>query len=500
MVLRTGSYHESISITANTVTIQNYPGEAVWFDGSSSISGFVKSGSSWVLGGWTAKFDSSPTYTAGAPDTGAAGGFVNYTLAPMAAHPDQVWINDVAQRQVSAAGQVVPGSFYVDYATSRLYLGSDPTGRTVRASDLGKAITIRTANSRLLGVGIRRYADSIPTMGAVTAERPGIKIENAVFSDMATTGLSLDSTGIIANRITAVRNGLLGIHGVYADNLRLSNIYASGNNTEQFNQAPVSGGAKITRTRGIAVDHSSFDGNNGPGLWLDESTYNSTIIASTFRNNKGHGMSLEISAKTVVADNLIANNGGNGIKLNDTSDATIWNNTFMGNNRPLNIVEDARRASDRSVPGHDPRQAFPDPTMSWIIGPATVRNNVFAGTAGNCELCVEDYSHQYSAEQFRVTALGDVYQRDSAGSPSWLVVWSTGGGNPKVFNTLSAFHQATQQEAQGLELTGVEAVTGAGKLTAAVTSTQAGFSQSLPAAVASLVGQPAGTRKAGAFL
>ena len=39
-----------------TFTIQAYPGEAVWLDGSSAVTDWVKSGNVWVKSGWTAAF------------------------------------------------------------------------------------------------------------------------------------------------------------------------------------------------------------------------------------------------------------------------------------------------------------------------------------------------------------------------------------------------------------------------------------------------------------
>ena len=61
----------------------------------------------------------------------------------MAAHPDQIFIDGAPVAQVATRAQVGPGKFYVDYATDELVLGSDPTGKQVRASDLGGAALTR---------------------------------------------------------------------------------------------------------------------------------------------------------------------------------------------------------------------------------------------------------------------------------------------------------------------------------------------------------------------
>ena len=133
IVLRAGTYHEFVVVNKD-VTIQSYPHEPVWLDGSSAVTGWARSGATWKVGGWTTKFDSSPSYTRGSSGSTAAGwSFINPSY-PMAAHPDQVWIDGVAQAQVSSLSGVSAGKFYVDYASNSLYFGSDPTGHAVRAA------------------------------------------------------------------------------------------------------------------------------------------------------------------------------------------------------------------------------------------------------------------------------------------------------------------------------------------------------------------------------
>ena len=146
--------------------------------------------------------------------------------------------------------------------------------------------------------------------------------------------------------------------------------------------------------------------------WMNPSI-TPAIHGNDIQDNSSHGLSLELSAKVGVVNNVIAGNDGHGLKVNNTSEVQIWNNTFSANGRAVNIVQDGRRASNPDVPGHDPRQTFPDPTMSWINGPVEIRNNIFANpTPGtDCLLCVEDYSGTFSAEQLKVTALGDAYHR-----------------------------------------------------------------------------------------
>ncbi|MFT4297379.1 MAG: right-handed parallel beta-helix repeat-containing protein [Micropruina sp.] len=500
VVVRGGVYRESVTISKQ-VTLQNYSKEAVWLDGSTPVSGWVADGTTWRKDGWTTRFDHSPTYTQGAKDsTVPYWQFVNPNTYPMAAHPDQVFVNGSPLQQVKSKSLVKDGTFYLDEGTSKLYIGSNPSGKTVEASTTVKALSIRGANSVVRGIGVRRYSPSVFHIASVTIEQPGVQLENVVIADSATTGLSVQREKVKLNQVTVTGSGMLGIHGRFADNLTMTKVLSTKNNDEHFNLAPVSGGAKFGASRGITVVNSSFSGNYGHGFWEDVSVYNSVFRQSDFSDNTGTGLFLEISAKVVVGDSTFARNQEFGIKVNNTSNVKIWNNTFVGNGRPLNIVQDTRRNTNRYDQAVDPRISWPDPEMPWTLGPVTVRNNVIANptTAANCLVCVEDYSATKTAEQMGVTFNGNVYGRATS-KPTWLAIWSRGkvNPNPYVFTTLAAFKSTTGQEARGREYVGTNIVDGNLKLTSAVKSVEASVAEALPSDVATAIGRTAGSRTLG---
>ncbi|WP_460366919.1 right-handed parallel beta-helix repeat-containing protein, partial [Actinocorallia lasiicapitis] len=490
VVVRGGTYHETVKAD-RTVTIQPYPGEAVWLDGSVAVGGWRAEGGRWVKDGWTAQFDSSPSYTKGAKDgTAAAWTFLNKNY-PYAARPDQVFVDGKQLRQVGSAAAVTEGTFFPDYAAQRLYLGTNPAGRDVRATDLADGVHLTAPGSVLRGVGVRRYATSIPGLGTVKVSGRDSTVENVTVTDAATTGVSAVAPRVTLRNVTVVRAGMLGVHGNYADGVQLSGVRAEDNNIEHFNGSPVAGGIKITRTRGVRVTGSYAAGNDGKGLWLDESVYDSTVTGNDFSRNTGHGISWEISAKAVFAGNVITGNGGDGLRVNDSNGAEIWNNTITGNGRTVNLVQDGRRAANLSTAGHDPRQKLPDPTMTWLLGDIRLGNNVLgAPKAGpNCVLCVEDYSHERRAEDMKIAADGNLYHRPD-GTPAWLVVWSSGPGNPRTFTTLAAFRSATGQEPHGSSPTG--------PLQPPTTAQTTATAQPLPSPIASLLGTTPTTRTLGA--
>lgn len=507
IVLRQGVYHESVTIPATkTLTLQNYPGEVVWFDGSSRVTAWAADSGAWRLDGWTSEFDASPTYTKGAPDGTAPGwGFVNAAY-PMAAHPDMVFIDGVGQRQVASRDQVTPGSFYVDYATDRLYLGSDPTGHQVRGSDLARALLIQGPNSVVRGIGFHRYAVSVPTKGTVVSSARGVTIENVLITDSATQGLFVGGRGLgennVIRHVTADRNGMLGIESSYADGLLIDGVRATGNNTERFNNAPVSGGFKMGRARNITVKDSVFSDNLSTGLWFDESVYNATVTGNDVQRNTGNGIAYEISAEALIADNLITGNAATGLKVNNASEIDVWNNTIVGNSgRPVWFVQDSRVASDLSAPGHDPRQTLPDPTVTWLLGPLTIKNNIIGGaTSANCILCVEDGSLLRTPAQIGITSDGNVLYRTAATAPTWLSTWPRGARTATVSTTLAAHRLATGQDTHSLEFTGAAPVDATYRPTPALTAQQGTVAQPLSAAAARSTGYPAGERHLGAWL
>ncbi|GAA3945153.1 hypothetical protein GCM10023085_29100 [Actinomadura viridis] len=502
IVLRAGTYHESVTVPeGKRLTIQAHPGEAVWFDGSERVAGWTAEGGAWVRKDWTASFDASPTYTAGA----AASDDPDFQFVdpahPMAAHPDQVWIDGTAQRQVGSRGQVKRGTFYVDKGARRLYLGSDPGGREVRASTLAEAITVRGDRSVLRGIGVRRYATSLPQLGSVKIVAADVTVENVAVTDSATTGLSVLGPHARVRRFTATRNGMLGIHANHADDLRIELVRATRNNLERFKPAPVSGGIKITRSRTVTVTTSLLADNLGKGLWLDESVHDSTVTGNRIVRNLGHGIVLELGAKAVIAGNLVRDGGGDAIKINNSSGVEIWNNTLTGNGRTIHLVQDPRSPDDPRTPGRDPRRPYPDPTMTWRLGQITVANNTLANARDDapCLLCVEDHTRRRAASAMEITVNGDIYVRPDSGSPRRLVVWARGKGDPYTFTDLDDFRSATRQEARGTAYDDPDAAGPDGALGGSVAAAAHAAALPLPERLAKLLGHPAGTRHMGAW-
>jgi parallel beta-helix repeat protein len=494
VVVRGGTYHQGgLSITS-PVTVQSYPGEKVWFDGARTVSGFTPVGRTWAHAGWRPVFDHSPTYRQGANDAKTDQWRWINPAYPMASYPDMVWMHGAAQRQVRTRAQVVPGTFFVDTSHHVLYLGTDPTGRTVEASDLQQFAVIRAADVTIRGIGVRRYATSVPQMGALTVYGANATLEAVEVDDNATQGIGIGSTGATLRHVTADGNGLLGIQAVYADGIVLDAVRAERDDSEHFNPAPNAGGIKITRSRGVTLRNSVVSHNEAQGFWCDESCFGMTIVGNDLVGNSAAGIITEISDTGTVADNVVTDNHDDGLRVADTGNLQVWNNTFARNKRDISITQDSRTQTDLGVAGHDPRQSLPDSTVPWLTSNITIRNNVLDCATGDSLLGVEDFTLARTAEQMGVSADHDGYARSSPLTPMWLTVWSAGqshGGDPFVFLSLPEFRAGTHQEAHGQEAesAGPDAVTVFPSLVAAP----------LPRGVAVLVRKASGTAHIGAW-
>ncbi|WP_394553151.1 right-handed parallel beta-helix repeat-containing protein [Agromyces sp. MMS24-JH15] len=452
IVLRAGEYHESVQVTSTSgLTFQPYPGEEVWLDGSVVVDGWVAEGDRWVHDGWDVVLDSSPTFERGAPENEEQ----NWTFVdkahPMAAHPDQVWVDGTPLAQVATADDVGPGEFAVDLERHALVVGADPSGVEVRSSVIPRAFQLRAENLTVRGIGIRRYAPSVPDMGAVTIEKPGATLEQVVVQDSSTTGIFIGDRGATLRNVTAERNGLIGISANFADGLVVDHVAVTDNNVEAFNRAPVAGGMKVTRSRGVSVLSSAFADNAAGGLWFDQSCAMMLVADSRFDRNVGHGLFLEISARAAVLRNVISQNGRYGMKVNDTSEVVVKDNVLVANGWGITVLQDERRADAPDAAGLDRRFPQPDPVMTWIAKDVVMVGNLIAGGGTEPLLWLQDYTGEYDAEELGTIAEGNTYVRAGAGQPEHVVRWQVERGDPAGFDTVAEFHDATGQEATGVD-------------------------------------------------
>jgi parallel beta-helix repeat protein len=366
----------------------------------------------------------------------------------MAANPDQVWVGARRQLQVASRAEVTDGRFFVDEAHRQLVLGTDPAGSTVRASTLSKALTIAGQGSVVRGIGIRRYATSVWQLGTVTVNAPDVDLRDLTVVDNATTGLSVTAADAQLDKITAQRNGMLGVHAHLADGLRVSRLLAAGNNVENFSRAPVAGGMKVTTSRDIQIQDSAFVGNRGHGLWLDESCYRASVTESTSASNTGSGVVVEVSSDVLVAGDTLSANAGSGLWVINTDQVEIANNTVsMNQQKGITLTTGDRSVQDRKA-AVDSRRPD-DPAMVWVSRDVTAYNNLIEG-AGRCLVCVDDPRTRRVPAVTGVSFDHDVYV-PHASAVGAIATWP-GPESTVEYPSFAAFRAGTGQETDGRQI------------------------------------------------
>ncbi len=486
IVLRGGNYHEQVTIPAakTGLIIQAYPNEAVWFDGSSVVTGWAASGTRWVKKGWTKSFDDSISFTTGSDNMS----FINPAY-PMAADPDQVFVNGAQLRQVATAAQVVAGTFAVDYAADTITIGSDPTGKEVRSSDLEQAFNILGVQTTLRGVGVRRYGTPIPGLGAVRAAVDRATFTDVVLTDNATVGMSFGGNNAVADRVTVTKSGLLGMHSNHADYMTIKNSLVTYNNSENFNGTPASSGIKLTRSRHLTIANNDVSNNAGGGIWLDESVVDFKIVNNRTVNNATANIEAELSETGIIAGN-VSTGGNEGILIFNSGNVKIFNNAVGANRiQDINLSQNQRRQATWSV-GRDPRQPVPDPTNPWILRNITIANNILGG-GGMRMVWVIDKATGVPADDMNILLTGNLFSKKTGTTPR-LLAWGQANATVVYYDTVAAI-KARKPTFNNAETASAKLIS----QMAADAAAASGITVALPADVAAAAGQTAGAKKMG---
>lgn len=561
IVLRSGVYHEGgsnhasatgVSVYKNNITIQNYPGEPVWFDGSSVQTGWTQSGSTWSIP-WTKTFDHSPTSTSGASDTGGTGWQwinPNYPCAPF---PEQVFIDDTPLTQVGSLAECTTGKFFVQgsetskiFTPTTLYIGSDPTGKVVNVTDMHVFLNLGSGYTGLTfrGIGVRRYGNALPQYGVFRFDGnnnvSNSLVENVVFEDMATLAATSNNChGNTFRKVTFRRIGYRATGGYRSDNLTFDRILIEYCNTENFNSSPDSGCVKVTQSQHVTLNNSILRDSKCKGMWFDMSVYDMKVYNNDFLRLKDTAAFFEISGTGICANNLFVDNPAEAIKVNNTDNMRIWNNTIvrcgdlsqklnpdtsnLGNSdrRPFAVYQENRRPDNTSY-GLDGRYPLSNSMyttyMTWLIQHIDMYNNVVASTPANAyaQFCIDDQTMNTGGTATRLLSSfgavmnGNVFHWTSAPTttPPYSYILpppTTTGNNPVVYSTHAQMVTGTGLNSNGTEINPKSSGTSnASPLDTnyKVTSAQATLHTNatpLASDIATLIGQTTGAKQAGCW-
>lgn len=433
VVVRAGIYHETVGQWSKAFTLQPYPNEEVWLDGSAVVTGWTSSGGKWIKTGWTAEWTS--------PDIDGSVGSQN----PIANRADMVFIDGVRQWHVSSNPGA--GQFSIDYGTDTITLGTNPSGKEVRVTDLTNALIIK-ANITVRGIGIRRYA--CPNMSGYMYASViipndydgGATLENVWFEDGgASLLLSCDGDNITVQNCTFIRGPHLAIGGYTPKNLKLRNLYVKDSNWKNYNANPQSSAIKITQSQDLVIEHNYIDGcQNCCGIWLDISNYNFKIVNNLVRAQGVYGINAELSAKGIVAGNRVYGTPGTSrfaLAVQNSGDVRFWNNYITSSRlSDIELWQDERR--------NGPGKPGDATLMPWVTKNIEVVNNIVANDGGGTKTGYQMYGRadpttNYGMDLMVKEITANVFSATMLRTPpnlasDGMVTWVDGADNRTKYN------------------------------------------------------------------
>jgi|GEM_PF-715045 len=176
-----------------------------------------------------------------------------------------------------------------------------------------------------------------------------ISLENLRVSEADATGISLMGDDITLRNSSANNCGQLGIKG-RGKRMQLIDNETNGNNTRGFNKWWEAGGAKFIGNGGLQdslISGHKALGNFGDGIWFDWKNRNNTVQNSLSAYNHGFGIHYEASDRGRIINNVVVANEQRGIYLPHSSDSIIAYNLVASNGlQGIAIVDEGRRDPD----------------------------------------------------------------------------------------------------------------------------------------------------------
>ena len=496
------------------VTVQAYPGETVWFDGTDVVTSWQRVSSTHFTTKWeTPLFCAAQYYSRPYWDQTFSGPCsINELIGGANGNgdPQMAFRNGQPLREVTSLSQLAADTFYYDQSARVMHIGFDPAGDKVELAKRAQAFAFfRPVNLSLKGIGFRRYATN--QMGNATAGAvlfnggSGVLVERSVFTEMAAGGMHA-----WASRNMTVRSSVLSNNGANGfgfngsarafrtdptarDNLTIEYSRLDGNNTERFavdcTAACSAAGSKLGFTAGLTVRYNTFNNNQGgraSGFWCDLDCSGARIYGNEAIGNANHGIVWEVSNDGIIASNLVANNGSYGLFVG-SANTKIYNNTVVNNQKPIFIYDDDRGHTSETGPN--------------TVNIEYANNIVSGGTYNSPQVTIQGGSpskaENTTPEEFIKVADHNSYYRP-AGTSRWWLNWLKYSGLNELYQSPDEFarvHGISVGSHHSTDATNPYLTDPAkGDYSAKAGSPVIGSGRPLPTDVAALLGVPAGQK------
>lgn len=324
---------------------------------------------------------------------------------------DALFMDNTPLNRVMSLSEVVPGTFYRDYASSQIYIGQNPTGHTLEVIVCRHPILeVQTGVNGVTieGLTIEKFAGDVG--GAVQGNSTWIIQNNEV---LLNHGIGIDTNGSVLGNYVH-NNGDSGIGGGYASTgMVVANNEIAFNNWAGFQTA---GGAWFSYTTNLVVNTNYSHDNNGPGFHADTDNLNALFENNHTKNNKNSGIDYEVSWNAIIRNNLIEEETAvtpnvtnptsiwshNGISVLNSSNVQIYDNTISNSTNGIAGVLGPNRGNST----HGPNTGQP-----YLLKNLDVHDNTLVQISNNAAGIVKADSFDNSVyESWDNHFTGDTYE------------------------------------------------------------------------------------------
>ena len=297
---------------------------------------------------------------------------------------DMVFVDGRLLRSVGWEGELDAGSFYIDYDTGYVYIGTDPNGHLVEitAFDVALLRTSRPAHGKandrrgpvIRGLTFTQYAyraidiegvrpaataDEEPTDDPIGPADPstygkevtGTTIEHVTISFCSRVAGYFRGDGLTIRHSLVADTGTEGIYVIGSSDVLLERNIIRRNNVEQLTGYYPAAVKIFNQSRRVTVrDNLVLEQPHSNGVWYDVGTVDAVFVNNWIEGTLT-GFFFEISNGAVVAGNVFVAND-TGIRILNSANARIHHNTLV--NSPL-VVERTERSATGDHFGWHPR-------------------------------------------------------------------------------------------------------------------------------------------------
>lgn len=277
---------------------------------------------------------------------------------------DCVFVNGEYLQSVGSKEELKEGTFFVDYDTKKIYLGTDPSGQMVEITAFNNAIIRtpedvhgKTTDRRgpvIKGIEVTQYADISVLIDGLFPEEispeeahgndaVGTVFENCSFTKALRVAVFAHGDSMVMRNCKIEDTNTEGLYIVASDDVLLErNIFAHNNIENWRGYFPAA--VKIFNQSHRVVCRGNLVTNqpNSNGIWYDVGNVDGVFVNNRVENvgQVDHaalgdkvwvgrsGFFFEISENVIVADNEFVNNN-QGILILNARGAEIYNNTFL---------------------------------------------------------------------------------------------------------------------------------------------------------------------------